>query len=296
MDDGENGRSIFENHDKVADIDAQNDRFSTRKFQPASIRFIREHKDQPFFLYYASNIPHTKWKPLDSFAGRSAQGAYGDCVQQLDWVVGEILRELEALGIAENTLIIYASDNGPQLNIDGYGSAGILRDGKWTDFEGGIRVPCLMRWPGRIPAGAENHEITGIVDMLPTLCRIVGIEVPSDRIIDGESILPYMLGEELEKPVHETFIVPGATIRHGDWKLLVKEQKPGGRMRPGHGDTSRVGAGAGSLFNLREDPGETTDLSTEYPENVEKLEFQMKVFMSEFNNNIRPREYLPPVE
>ncbi len=290
MDEGDNGRVIFENFEKVADIDSKNDRFSTKRFQPASIRFIRKYKDQPFFLYYASNIPHTKWIPLKAFEGSSSQGVYGDCVQQLDWVVGELLKELEALGLADKTLVIYASDNGPQLNRDGHGSAGILRDGKWTNFEGGIRVPCVMRWPGRIPAGSKNNEITGIIDLLPTFCELAGINAPTDRVMDGRNILPYMLGQSLEEPIHETFIVPGSTIRHGDWKLFVKDQKPGGGTE--EGDTDRVAAKAGSLFNLRDDLGETRDLSADYPEKASSLEEMMEFYMDTFNQNIRPREYV----
>ena len=289
MDDGENGKAIFENFEKVADIDSKNDRYSTMKFQPAAIKFIRQNKTQPFFLYYASSIPHSKWIPHKAFAGSSKQGAFGDCVQQLDWVVGEIIKELEALGLTENTLIIYASDNGPQLNADGHGSAGVLRDGKWTDFEGGIRVPCIMRWPGKIPSATVNNEITGIIDLLPTFCEIAGVTAPSDRVLDGKNILPYILEKKVEKPIHETFIVPGATIRSGDWKLLVKDQKPGGNNN-GKGDTTRVGADAGSLFNLKEDIGETKDQSANFPAIADSLNNIMKVYMDEFNKNIRPRE------
>jgi arylsulfatase A-like enzyme len=193
IDEGGKGRVIYENHQKVAEIDVEKDRYSTKKFQPAGIKFIQDHKEEPFFLYYASNIPHAKWEPLNEFKGSSKQGAYGDCVQQLDWVVGTILDELDALGIAENTLIIYASDNGPQLNRKGYGSSGALRDGKWSNFEGGIRVPCVMRWPGLIPKGSINNDIIGIIDFLPTFCEIAGVEVPRNRIIDGKSILPYLI-------------------------------------------------------------------------------------------------------
>ncbi len=284
------GRVIFENLEKAADVDTENDRFSTMSFVPAALEFIRENKDQPFFLYYASNIPHTKWVPHEKFKGTSKHGVYGDSVQQLDWAVGQLLEELEKHGLSENTLVIYTSDNGPQLNVDGFGSSGILRDGKWTDFEGGIRVPCVMRWPGKIPAGSTNNEITGIIDMLPTFCEIVGVDVPDDRIIDGKSILPYMYGKRLEKPIHDTFIVPGSAILHGDWKLLVKDQKPGGRIREGVGMQGRESAAAGSLFNLREDPGETRDLSAEHPEIVTRMESMMNTYMRNLNQNIRPRE------
>ncbi len=287
----EDGQKLYENMEKVGEWDDKTDRFQSKKLLPAGVKFIREHKDQPFFLYYASNIPHTKWIPHADFKGSSEQGAYGDCVQQLDWEVGELLKELDAQGLAENTLVVYASDNGPQLNAEGYGSAGVLRDGKWTDFEGGIRVPCLMRWPGKIPAGATNNEIMGIIDMLPTFCALAGVDVPTDRVIDGKNILPYMVGEAPDKPIHDTFIVPGATIRNGDWKLLVKKQKPGGGGSKGK--TDRVGAEAGSLFNLREDLGETNDVSREYPEKVVYLEKMMDDYMATFKKNIRPREHVP---
>jgi arylsulfatase A-like enzyme len=207
-----------------------------------------------------------------------------------DFEYDQLLKELEALGLTDNTLVIYASDNGPQLNKEGYGSAGVLRDGKWTNFEGGIRVPCIMRWPGKIPEGSTNNEITGIIDLLPTFCGLAGVEVPGDRIIDGRNILPYMLGERMDEPIHDSFIVPGSTIRLGDWKLFVKDQKPGGGGNDG--DTTRLPAVAGSLFNLGEDPGETLELSAEYPGIADSLRIMMNSYMEEFNKNIRPREYI----
>ena len=203
------------------------------------------------------------------------------------------METLDKLGIAENTLVIFASDNGPQLNVEGYGSAGVLRDGKWTNFEGGIRVPCIMRWPGVIPAGSVNNEITGIIDMLPTFCALTGVDVPSDRVIDGRNIFRYMRGEELDSPIHETFIVPAATVRHGDWKLLVKGQSPGGGRSDQIGKTDRIPAEAGSLFNLKEDLGETSDLSAQRPEKVQELTEIMNVFMEELEANTRPVGKLP---
>jgi arylsulfatase A-like enzyme len=191
--------------------------------------------------------------------------------------------------------VIFASDNGPQLNVEGHGSAGVLRDGKWTNFEGGIRVPCIMRWPSVIPAGSMNNEITGIIDMLPTFCALAGVDVPSDRVIDGRNILPYLRGEDLDSPIHETFIVPGATVRHGDWKLLVKGQSPGGGNSDRVGKTDRIPAKAGSLFNLKEDLGETTDLSAQHPEKVQELTKTMKVFMEELETNSRPVGELPSI-
>ncbi len=269
----------------VETVKSKTDGVHSPKLLAAGIEFIRENKDRPFFLYYASPLPHTKWLPNERFAGTSKQGTYGDVVQEIDWQVGELLNTLDELGLADNTLVIFTSDNGPQLNVEGHGSAGGLRDGKWTDFEGGIRVPCIMRWPGKIPAGAQNNEITGIIDMLPTFSAIAGVPLPSDRILDGRNILPYMFGKPIDDPIHDRFIVPGSVIHYYDWKLLVKEQKPGGKGNKGK--QGRVAAKAGSLFNLRADPGESTDVSSQHPEKVSQLRAIYDAFMQDLNVHSR---------
>ena len=257
------------------------------KLLAAGIEFIKANKDQPFFLYYASPLPHVRWIPNEKFAGTSKQGTYGDVVQEIDWQVGSLMDTLDELGLADNTLVVYASDNGPQLNVKGHGSAGVLRDGKWTNFEGGIRVPCIMRWPGKIPAGSSNNEITGIIDMLPTFSAVAGVDVPSDRVLDGRNILPYMLDKKVNTPIHDSFIVPDAIIRHNDWKLLIKTQKPGGTKPGAKATEGRVEAKAGSLFNLKDDVGETTDLSARYPERVKELSRMMEAYMKAFDANTR---------
>ena len=223
-----------------------------------------------------------------SSRARSKQGTYGDVIQEIDWQVGGLMDTLEELGLTDNTLVIYSSDNGPQLNVEGHGSSGPLRDGKWTNFEGGIRVPTIARWPGVVPAGSGNDEITTIMDLLPTFCEIAGVDLPQDRVLDGRSILPYLKGEKPATPIHDTYIVPGATIRHGDWKLLTKDQKPGGSKADTVGKTDRVPAKAGSLFNLKEDVGETTDVSKEHPEKVASLTRMMGAFMKDLQANTRP--------
>jgi len=279
-------KALFRNLEIVEKVKSQTDGRHSPKLRQAGMDFIKAHQDEPFFLYYASPLPHTKWIPHKDFVGSSKQGNYGDVVQEIDWQVGGLLDTLDELGLTEKTLVVFASDNGPQLNVEGHGSAGPLRDGKWTNFEGGIRVPCLMRWPGKIPAGSVNKEITGIIDMLPTFCALSGTEVPNDRIIDGKNILPYLMGEEVASPIHKTFIVPGVTIRHGDWKLLVKRQTPGGNGNKGL--QGRKPAEAGSLFNLKDDIGETNDLSSKHPEIVQQLQALMKDYMKEFESNKRP--------
>jgi arylsulfatase A-like enzyme len=279
-------KALFNNLEIIEEIKSQTDGIHSPKLLQAGIDFIKAHQEEPFFLYYASPLPHTQWIPHADFAGSSKQGTYGDVVQEIDWQVGGLLDTLDELGLTEKTLVIFASDNGPQLNVDGHGSAGTLRDGKWTNFEGGIRVPCLMRWPGKIPAGSTNDKITGIIDMLPTFCALSGAEVPTDRIIDGKNILPYLLGEDFAAPIHETFVVPGSAIRHGDWKLLVKGQSPGGKGSKGM--QGRNPAEAGSLFNLKEDLGEKTDVSSKHPEIVQKLQTLMTNYMKEFEASKRP--------
>lgn len=297
---GESGtkrlKGLWRNEELIEPKVSSTDGIYSPKLLKAGIEFIEANQDRPFFLYYASPLPHTKWLPLEQFQGSSEQGTYGDVIQEIDWQVGELLATLDELNLTANTLVIFASDNGPQLNVDGHGSSGPLRDGKWTNFEGGIRVPCIMRWPGIIPAGSANHEITGIIDLLPSFCSLAGATVPDDRVIDGRSIVSYMQGNEVEPPIHDSFIVPGATVRLGDWKLLTKAQKPGGTndKKEAKGKTDRVPAPAGSLFNLKNDPGETTDLSSQNPEKVQELAKFMDAFMAELEANSRPIGTLPP--
>ncbi len=282
--------AIFRNHEIEEPLKkaGKTDGVHSPKLLKAGKEFIEENKDRPFFLFYSSPLPHTKWKPMDRFKGSSKHGTYGDVVQEIDWQVGELLGTLDEHGLSSKTLVVFASDNGPQLNVEGYGSSGPLRDGKWTNFEGGIRVPCIMKWPGVIPPGTSNDQITGIVDMLPTFCELAGVLAPTDRVIDGKSILPYMEGRKVTEPIHDTFIVPGATIRSGDWKLLIKSQKPGGGKSDKVGKTDRVGAAAGALFNLREDVGETRDVSASHPEKIRELTIGMRDFMNDLEKNSRP--------
>jgi arylsulfatase A-like enzyme len=151
-------------------------------------------------------------------------------------------------------------------------------------------VPCIMRWPGKIPAGSGNDEITGIIDMLPTFCAIAGVDVPADRVIDGRNILPYMLDQKVSTPIHDSFIVPGSTIRYGDWKVFVSAQGPGGKGN--RGDSSRQGVKAGALFNLRNDIGEATDLSAQHPEIVKRLEERMTDFVDTLRAHTREIGYI----
>jgi arylsulfatase A-like enzyme len=248
-----------------------------------ALSFIEANKERPFFLFYASRGTHSKWRPSEEFVGTSPRpNQYGDAVQELDYEVGRVLQKLDELDLAGNTLVVFGSDNGAPLNSPGPSNAP-LREGKWTDFEGGIRTPCLMRWPGRIPPGTVSDAIAGIWDLLPTFCAIADVAPPTDRTIDGVSLLPVLLGKKLTAPPHENVIMADSTIRQGDWKLFLKEQKPGGR-RKNIGEATP----AGSLYHVVSDPSETTDVSATHPEVVQRLRVAAEAFEKELAAHSRP--------
>lgn len=283
------GTGIYRNRTRLESINRKTDGRYSQRLLTAATDFIRTNRQQPFFLYYASPLPHTPWLPAERFRGTSARGTYGDVIAEIDWQVGELLGALEKVGIRDNTLFIFASDNGPVLGING-GDAGPFRDGKWTDFEGGIRVPCIMRWPDVIPPGSTNSQITGIIDLLPTFCELTGAAVPTDRTIDGRSLVPYLTGRPIERPIHDSFLVPGSVIRYGRWKLLVRALKPGGKS--GRNGT-RPSAAAGSLFDLASDPGETQDVSAKHPDIVRDLQRRMETAVKQLEADKRPIGRLP---
>ena len=244
-----------------------------------AVRFIERNKDHPFFLYVPHNMPHVPLHVSDKFKGQSAQGLYGDVIMELDWSVGQILGALKQHGLDEKTLVMFASDNGPWLLYgDHAGSALPLREGKATSFDGGVRTPCLMRWPGRIPAGRISSEMIWAMDVLPTLAQLAGTHTPEDRIIDGKDIWPLMAGQANARSPHEAYCVYWGphlqAIRSGPWKLhfphpYVKPSPPGQGGQPGKYATLKLEA---ALYNLETDIGETNNVAAQYPEIVKRLE------------------------
>ncbi len=278
----EEGGAFMENRTVLAPKYVKNGETEHEEVNGA-LSFIEANKDRPFFLYYASRGTHSKWRPSAKFIGTSPRpNQYGDSVQELDYEVGRVLQKLEELDLTSNTLVIFGSDNGAPLNSPGPSNAP-LREGKWTDFEGGIRTPCLMRWPGRISAGTASDSIAGIWDLLPTFCAIADVAPPTDRTLDGVSLLPVLLGEKATTPPRENVIMAGSTIRQGDWKLFLKEQKPGGRRK-----NTGTATPAGSLYNVATDPGETKDVSSAHPEVVERLRKSAEAFEKDLAANSRP--------
>ena len=177
----------------------------TTWYTERAVKFIEKNKSHPFFLYIAHNMPHVPLGVSEKFRGKSARGLYGDVIEEIDWSVGEILKALKANGLDENTWVIFTSDNGPWLAYGNHaGSAKPLREGKHTNWEGGTRVPCIMRWPGHIPAGAETSDMLMTIDLFPTIAKLVGAELPKNKI-DGLDVWPIISRQSGAKNPHESY-------------------------------------------------------------------------------------------
>lgn len=241
----------------------------TQRYTTEAVRFIEENKDGPFFLYMPHTMPHNPVHSSERFRGKSANGGYGDAVEEIDWSVGEILKTISRLGIDEDTFVMFTSDNGAASR---WGGSNLPLSGwKGSTMEGGQRVPCVMRWPGKIPAGLECKEVASTLDMLPTLAKLAGGAAPADRIIDGHDIWPLMSGERGAKSPREAFFYyyrdQLQAVRSGQWKLCLALPKDGERRSGDQaGDPHTV-----RLFDLEADIGETTNVAADHPDVVERL-------------------------
>ena len=251
----------------------------TTRYTERAVRFIERNKNKPFFLYVPHSMPHVPLGVSDKFRGKSEQGMYGDVIMEIDWSVGQILQTLEKHGLAENTFVVFTSDNGPWLNFGNHGgSARQLREGKGTMWEGGARVPCIMRWPGLIQAGTICRKMAATIDLLPTIAEIAGAPLP-DRPIDGVNILPLLKGEKNANPRDRYFYYYGEQlrcVRKGKWKLHFPHEyrsyegvEPGNDGFPGPYATGKTGL---ELYDLENDIGETTDVTDQHPDVVERLQ------------------------
>ncbi len=251
----------------------------TTWYTERAVRFIEKNKDRSFFLYLPHSMPHVPLYVSDKFKGKSKQGLYGDVIMEIDWSAGQILSTLKRLGIDEQTLVMFTSDNGPWLSYgDHAGSARPLREGKGTTFDGGQREPCIIRWPGRIPAGTVCDESASAMDILPTLAKLAGAELPALRI-DGKDIWPLMSGRAGARSPHEAlFYYRGwalEAVRSGKWKLHLPHsyrtlggRKGGTGGKPVKYEQAKIGL---ALFDLEKDIGEQHDVSAQHPEVVERL-------------------------
>ncbi len=266
----------------------------TTWYTERAVRFIERNKDQPFFLYLPHSMPHVPLFVSDKFKGKSEQGLYGDVIMEIDWSVGQVLDTLERNGLAENTLVIFSSDNGPWLSYGNHaGSAGPLREGKGTTFDGGQREPTFARWPGRIPAGAVCSEVVANFDWLPTFAALAGAALPQDRVIDGRNIWPLLAGEANATSPHEAFFfIHGnavEAVREGPWKLHVRHKyrtltEVGADGQPGQYEYPEVEK---SLFNLAEDIAEADNVIARYPDIAARLERRIELFRKDLKLNSR---------
>ena len=271
---------LIEGNRTVGEIATMEDQsFLTSAYTSRAVEFINKNRDRPFFLYLAHSMPHVPLAVSDRFKGISDQGLYGDVMMELDWSVGEVVNALEENGLTGRTLVIFTSDNGPWLSFgDHGGSAGGLREGKLNSFEGGHRVPCVMKWPGRIPEGTVCGRLAASIDLLPTLAAISGAPLPSRRI-DGVSVLTLLDGQEDSEPRKLFYYYRSnnqlAAVRSGSWKLVLphkygsyEEVLPGKGGVPGAISDQTTGYG---LYDLRRDPGERYDVKELYPQKVKEL-------------------------
>jgi arylsulfatase A-like enzyme len=189
-----------------------------------AVSFIRKNKKKPFFLYVPHPMPHVPLAATDKFKGKSDRGIFGDVLTELDWSVGQIMKELKAQGLDDNTIVIFTSDNGPWLNYgDHAGSSGGFREGKGTSFEGGQRVPAIIRWPGVVPAGRVSNKLLSNIDILPTLVKLTGAKSPKEKI-DGIEFAALLKGDDTQTP-RENFLYyyrknSLEAVRKHDWKLV----------------------------------------------------------------------------
>ncbi len=271
----------------------------TAQYTERAVRFVRDNRERPFFLYLAHSMPHVPLFAGERFRGSSQAGAFGDVIQEIDWSVGEVLKTLDDLKLAENTLVIFTCDNGPWLSYGNHaGSAGPLREGKGTVWDGGVRVPFLARLPGRIPAGSVCREPAMTIDVLPTVARLIGAELPARRI-DGRDIGPLLRGEAGARSPHEALWFYYGTnelqaVRAGNWKLMLphtyrtmRGQAPGADGTPGR--YRQVKLEAAELYDLAADIGETRNVAAMNPDVMMRMMKHVEVARAELGDALTKR-------
>jgi arylsulfatase A-like enzyme/lysophospholipase L1-like esterase len=252
----------------------------TTWYTERAVKFIEKNRDRPFFLYVAHNMPHVPLHVSDKFKGKSRRGLYGDVIMEIDWSVGKILAALKDNGVDDRTLVLFTSDNGPWLSYGEHaGSAGPLREGKMTSWDGGQREPCIVRWPAHVPAGSVCNEPLMNIDLLPTFARLAGAALPPHKI-DGLDVWPLLSGTPGAKGPHEALYFYWGrdlqAVRSGKWKLhfphtyITLAGKPGGRGgKPAPYSQGKTGV---ALYDLDADVGETTNVADQHPDVVQRLQ------------------------
>ena len=271
---------LYSDTTRVREIGYEQDDLS-KMYTEKALEFIEENKDQPFFLYLAHSMPHLPISTSEEFRGKSKAGLYGDVIQTIDWSVGQILEILHDLNLVDKTMVIFTSDNGPWHNLPERmlqrgvehwhaGSTGPLRGAKATTYEGGFRVPAIIRWPGVIPDAQVSDEIVCTMDLFTTIIKLAGGELPSDRVIDGQDAIQVLKGEgPSQKELY--FYLAGnkvQAVRKGAWKLR-------------HTESDGI-----QLFNLETDHSEMYNRAGEFPDLVDELYLEMEKFSTMAKANI----------
>jgi arylsulfatase A-like enzyme len=263
-----------------ANVTARDQEQLTTQYTERAVAFIERHRDRPFLLYVPHTMVHVPLFVSNKFRGKSGRGLFGDVVMEVDWSVGRILDTIRKHKLEKDTLVIFTADNGPWLSYgDHAGSAGPLREGKGTMFDGGCREPALMWWPGTIPAGTRCTEPAMTIDILPTVAGLIGARLPEHKI-DGRDIGPLIRGEVGARSPQEAYYFYYGTqlqaVRKGRWKLHFPHGyqslsgRPGGKGGvPVKYDQKEIGL---ALFDLEKDPGETTDVTEQHPGVVREIE------------------------
>jgi arylsulfatase A len=274
----------------------------TTWYTERAVQFIEKNKDQPFFLYVAHNMPHVPLHVSDKFKGKSVRGLYGDVIEEIDWSVGEILSALKKNGLDDNTFVLFTSDNGPWLSYgDHAGSAYPLREGKGTNWEGGTREPCIMRWPEKIPAGTVCDDMLMTIDLFPTIAKWIGAKLPEHKI-DGLDVWPIVAGEPGAKNPHDAYYfyyevnqLQAVVTGDGRWKLQLPHTyrtlggRPGGRDgHPVPYENRKLERA--ELYDLESDKSETGDVAAANPETVQRLEIVAEQARDDLGDALTKRE------
>ncbi len=249
----------------------------TKRYTEEAVKFISENKDSPFFLYLPHTMPHIPLFASEQFKGKSKRGLYGDTIEEIDWSVGQILKSIKEKGIDQKTLVIYTSDNGPwKLDRGRGGSAYPLRGYKFQTYEGGMRVPCIMRWPGKVPEGTSCDEVAASIDLMPTIAKLAGAKILKDRKIDGKDIWPLMSGTEGAVSPHDMYYYYKGnrleSARHGKWKIRRSGKK----------------SQSVELYDLDSDISETKNLAKENEALVKDMIKKMNLFDEDLKKSQRP--------
>jgi arylsulfatase A-like enzyme len=249
----------------------------TKRYTEEAVKFIEKNEDKPFFLYLPHTMPHIPLFASKKFKGKSDRGPYGDTIEEIDWSVGEIMKALRKNSLDENTLVIYSSDNGPWKLKEGRGgSAHPLRGYKFQTYEGGMRVPCIMSWKGKIPSGTVCDEIGATIDLLPTFADLAGAKIPDDRIIDGKNIWPIISGKKGARSPHDIYYYYKGnrleSARQGKWKIRRSGKK----------------SQSVELYDLDNDIAESKNLFQKNPELIQTILKKMDKFDKDLKLSQRP--------